>query len=88
MSHGTPVIASAVGGILEWLLPEQTGIAVPPNDSQALASAIDRLIRNPALASAMGHAGRARYLERFLPEHHVEQLMKIFGHVLQGGKPS
>jgi len=84
MSQGTPVIASGIGGILEWLVPEQTGIAVPPNDSKALAAAIDRLIGDPALARAMGQAGRMRYRERFLPEHHIERLMGIFAHVLRG----
>jgi len=88
MSHGTPVIATAVGGILEWLVPGQTGLAVPPNDPTALAAAIDHLVGNPALARVMGAYGRARHLERFLPEHHVERLLGIFTSCLQQGAPS
>ncbi|MBK9262188.1 MAG: glycosyltransferase family 4 protein [Polyangiaceae bacterium] len=88
MSHGTPVIASAVGGILEWLVPGQTGLAVPPNDHNALAAAIDQLIGNPKLARSMGEAARARYLERFLPDHHIERLMGIFADVIKRGARS
>lgn len=83
MSCATPVIASDVGGIREWLVPEKTGLVVPPNDPAALGSAITRLLGNPALARAMGEAGLARYQQCFRPEIHIERLTEIFTNVLQ-----
>jgi glycosyltransferase involved in cell wall biosynthesis len=40
---GTPVIASNVGGLRFAIIPEETGILIPPQDSQALANAIARI---------------------------------------------
>lgn len=85
MSHGTAVIASDIGGIREWLVPERTGLLVPPNDPVALRHAITRLLERPKLARNMGDAGRARYLERFLPEHHIEKLISVFTEVMHSG---
>jgi glycosyltransferase involved in cell wall biosynthesis len=78
MSHGLPVIASAVGGIPEWLEDGRTGLAVPPNDPVKLAAAIDRILGNTPLIEAMGRAGMERHRERFLPEHHATRLSSIF----------
>jgi glycosyltransferase involved in cell wall biosynthesis len=43
LSCGRPVIATNVGGILE-LVNEQSGILIPPRDSQALAGAIEKVL--------------------------------------------
>jgi glycosyltransferase involved in cell wall biosynthesis len=88
MSHGTPVIASAVGGIGEWLQDGRVGIAVPSGDPAALARAIDRLVGDPGLVRAMGAEGLRRYQERFRPERHVECLHALFaGLAGSNGKP-
>lgn len=46
------------------------GICVPPGDAPALAGALDRLLRDPALRSALGAAGRRRYEERYTLSSH------------------
>jgi glycosyltransferase involved in cell wall biosynthesis len=48
MSAGIPVVASAVEGIPEALDQGRCGTLVPPGDSEALASALDELMKNPA----------------------------------------
>jgi len=58
MINGTPVIASNVGGSKEYL--EDAGIFVPPNDPQALASAIQKLADNKTLREKMGQEARKR----------------------------
>jgi glycosyltransferase involved in cell wall biosynthesis len=78
MSHGTPVIATDVGGIREWLVPGETGLAVPPNDPRRLAAAIDQLLADPYLGDLMGRRGRTRHRATFLPEHHVDRLLELF----------
>jgi alpha-maltose-1-phosphate synthase len=65
MSCGTPVVASAVGGILEVVDDGVTGLLVPPARPDHLAAAIRKLLDDPAHARAMGEAGRRRVEERF-----------------------
>jgi glycosyltransferase involved in cell wall biosynthesis len=62
---GTPVVSTYSGGIPEYVLHGQTGILVARGDAVALAKAIGRVLDNPALARAMGEAGRQRSVERF-----------------------
>ena len=56
---GTPVIASAVGGISDVVEHEVNGLLVPPGDAQALAGALLRLIHDRSLRSRLGSAARA-----------------------------
>jgi starch synthase len=74
MACGTPVVASAVGGIKEVVVPEKTGLLVPfepvggtdfePKDpgrfTSDLAAAINRLLDNPGHLEAMGSRARER----------------------------
>jgi glycosyltransferase involved in cell wall biosynthesis len=59
MASGTPVVASAVGGLAELVTPD-VGLQVPPGDADALARALDALLADPGLRARMGRAGRAR----------------------------
>ncbi|WP_309888475.1 glycosyltransferase family 4 protein [Archangium sp.] len=77
MAHGTPVIASALGGIEEWLSHGRTGLRVPPNEPAALAEAIDRLLGDPSLRSQMGQEALRSFEERFRPEHHAARLLTV-----------
>jgi starch synthase len=79
MACETPVVASAVGGIPEIVVPGETGILVPleaegggsvePADpgefSRALAAAVNGLVDAPERRAAMGKAARARVLAAF-----------------------
>jgi glycosyltransferase involved in cell wall biosynthesis len=65
MAHGRPVVASAVGGLLDAVEDERTGLLVPPGDAAALRSAIERLLLDPMLRARLGAAARERAGERF-----------------------
>jgi glycosyltransferase involved in cell wall biosynthesis len=65
MAHGRPVVASAVGGLLDLVVDGETGIHVLPRDVGALRAALERLLADPALRRRMGEAGRLRAAERF-----------------------
>ncbi len=61
MAHGRPVIASAVGGLLDAVEHEQTGLLVPPGDAGALRVAVERLLADADAARAARRRGsRAR----------------------------
>jgi glycosyltransferase involved in cell wall biosynthesis len=65
-----PVIASDLPSLREWIIPGETGILVPPNDSGALAEAIIQLLRDPALRKRIGAQSRRIVQER--ANHHTE----------------
>ena len=53
MACGTPVVASAVGGTVEVVRDESTGILVPPRDEEALVAAICRMLCEPAFGHSL-----------------------------------
>jgi glycosyltransferase involved in cell wall biosynthesis len=65
MAHGRPVVASAVGGLLDLVADGETGLHVPPGDVPALRAALQRLLADRALRERMGEAARVRVRERF-----------------------
>ncbi len=54
------------------------GLIIPPNDPDALASAIERLYRDRALGARLGAAGRARVVENFTWEHFRARLLEAY----------
>jgi glycosyltransferase involved in cell wall biosynthesis len=65
MAHGKPVVASAVGGLLDLVVDGETGLLVPPRDPRALRRALERLLRDPELRHRLGAAGRERARRHF-----------------------
>lgn len=69
MAAGLPVVATGVGGIPEVVADGKTGLLVDPNDSRALADAIQVLGHDSTTRRRMGSRGRERVQERFLIRH-------------------
>jgi glycosyltransferase involved in cell wall biosynthesis len=65
MARGLPVVTTAVGGNVEVVEPERTGLLVPARDPAALAGALVRLWDDPELGRRLGQAGRARVEAHF-----------------------
>lgn len=65
MASGTPVVASAVGGVPEIVRDGETGFLVPPGDSVALRDRLALLLGDASLARKMGASARQDVLERF-----------------------
>jgi glycosyltransferase involved in cell wall biosynthesis len=65
MACGVPVVATAVGGLVDTVVDGRTGFHVPPRDPGAIAAAVSALLADPARARQLGAAGcvraRARY---------------------------
>lgn len=78
MSCARALVASRVGGLAELVAEETTGLLVPSDDRGALARALARLLRDPALAEQMGAAGRRRFEERFTMRHTVAGWMRCY----------
>jgi glycosyltransferase involved in cell wall biosynthesis len=65
MACGTPVVASAVGGMLDTVRPGATGWHVPPRDPAAVAAAVRDAMSDPARLAAMGRAGAREVAARY-----------------------
>jgi len=65
MACGRPVVGSAVGGLLDTVVPGQTGELVPPRRPDLLAPVLRDLLADPDRRAAYGAAGRARVVERY-----------------------
>lgn len=65
MACGKAVIAVNGGGSAELFEHEETALGIPPDDPSALASAVSRLILDPALRARLGSAGRLSAESRF-----------------------
>lgn len=63
MSYGIPIVASSVGGLKEIVLDKKQGLLVPPKDSDQLASAIIKILKNPQKAQKMGQGAKKRAKE-------------------------
>ena len=77
MLASRPVVATDVGSVSEAIAHGETGLLVPPGDPSALARAVRSLLDDPALATALGRAARARAVESFTAQamaHHYEEL--------------
>ena len=75
---GTPVIASANGGLQEIVVHGKTGFLVEPGNSEALARAIAFADDHPDEMKIMGQAARQVYLSRYTPDINYRQLMTIY----------
>jgi D-inositol-3-phosphate glycosyltransferase len=78
MAHGRPVVASAVGGLLDLVVDGETGILVPPGDVEALREAFRRLLADQKLRRRLGEAARRRARERFSWESVTEATLAAY----------
>ena len=65
MASGVPVVATAVGGLVDTIVDGVTGLHVPPRRPEEVARAIGALLRKPRLWAAMGAAGAERARRRY-----------------------
>ena len=86
MAHGRPVVASAVGGLLDLVDDGVTGLLVPLGDPRALRAALERLLGDPELRERMGASARERARERFSWEAATRGTIGAYAAAEQGGE--
>ena len=65
MAYARPVVAGAVGGLLDLVVDGETGLLVPPRDVGALRAALERLLGDRELRRRLGAAARDRIRKHF-----------------------
>jgi glycosyltransferase involved in cell wall biosynthesis len=75
MAMGRPIVATSVSDLP--IVLEGCGRLVPPEDVQALTTAISELLANPEQASALGQRARARALQSYATDRVAETLHEV-----------
>jgi len=78
MAHGRPVVAGAVGGLLDLVVHEETGLLVPPRDVEALRAALHRLLDDDELRARLGANARRRAEEKLSWDHVTDLTLQAY----------
>ena len=87
-SQALASVSTRVGGIAELIISGETGLLVEPDDAEALAAALERVIRDSALRARLGAAAMARVHTHFTLSAGIDRLAQRFaggetGHVME-----
>jgi glycosyltransferase involved in cell wall biosynthesis len=88
MSLGKPIVASAIPGIREVLEPEGAGLLVPPEDTEALAAALRRLIDEDDLRTRLGKRAREVAASQYTLAHMHDRVIRFLEDAASGRAPS
>lgn len=83
MYMGKPVIAARSGGLIDVVVDGETGFLVSPGDAQALRTAIQSLLDDPALRARMGTLAKQRVME-FQAKSVVSRFEQVYQELLEG----
>jgi D-inositol-3-phosphate glycosyltransferase len=83
MACGVPVIGSAVGGLLDTVVPGVTGLLVTGREPSSIAAAVRLVLNDEPRRAAMGRAGVDRVRELYTWERIAEQTEQSYREVLQ-----
>jgi glycosyltransferase involved in cell wall biosynthesis len=78
MACGVPVVASAVGGLVDSVVDGITGVHVPPRDPPALAAALSSLLASRRQRRAFGAAGSERARARYAWSRVARSTMDVY----------
>jgi L-malate glycosyltransferase len=82
MGAGVPCVATRVGGNVEAIENNRSGVLVPSEDPKALSSAIEELLDNPSRARALGREATEVVQSRFTHEAMMAHLTNIYERLL------
>jgi len=86
MSMKLPVISSNCDGVLDIVLPDETGLLVPPRNIPKLIQAVEVLLTDREKRSAMGKAGFERAQTCFSEERMLDQIERLYQNLLASSK--
>ncbi|MDQ3350333.1 MAG: glycosyltransferase family 4 protein, partial [Acidobacteriota bacterium] len=78
MAAGLPVVACAVGGLLDLIEDGRTGLLVPAGDAEALGRALESLVTQPERANAMGAAARRAVEQQYSFDRMVDSFEDLY----------
>ena len=85
MANACGIVASAVGDIPDMIVDGETGVLSAPHDEEDLKEKLDLLLGNSKLCRRLGEKARQKVEAEFSIERNIEQILRIYGEVQQGG---
>jgi mannosyltransferase len=85
MAAGTALVATRAGAAEQVVREGETGFLVAPGNANALANAIEPLMRDPARAAEMGRKGRERAAAQFSIDAEAEKIAAFYRQIWQRG---
>ena len=82
MAASKAVVATAVSGTVQAVVPDETGLLVPPGNSRLLAQAIEQCLTDPVGIQVMGAAGKRRVEEGFSAHKQAVEHLELYHRVL------
>jgi glycosyltransferase involved in cell wall biosynthesis len=86
MASRLPLIATAVGAVPTVVLDGRTGVLLPPENPELLASAILNLLQNPAEQKRLGAAGRKLIEDEFSAQRMTDDYLRVYEEAASRGK--
>ncbi len=87
LGSGLPTVATTAGGTPEAVRHEINGLIVPPDNPQALADAIVRYMREPALYERVGAQAAAEVQRQWSFDAYIDRLERVYQTIVQGHRP-
>jgi glycosyltransferase involved in cell wall biosynthesis len=78
MAARVPVVATAVGGVPEMVVDEESALLVPARQPQMMAAALRRVLENQQLSQQLIHQAAALIATRYAPETYFRKLAEIY----------
>jgi glycosyltransferase involved in cell wall biosynthesis len=82
---GIPVVTTQSTGSRDSVVPEVTGLLIPPGYPEAISEAVLKLLRDPERRQRMGHVARAWVLEHFIDEQVLGRTAAYYKSLLAQG---
>ena len=87
MACGVPVVASAVGGLIDTVVDGRTGVHVPPRDPERLACELRRLLEDPERRREFGRAGVQRTHRLYDWDRLAAATLDVYARVARSRRP-
>lgn len=81
MAYGCACVATNVGGIPYMVIPEETGLLIPPKDTKALKDALGKLLEDINLQKKCGRAARGKINREYNLDKSVRELVQIYHNI-------
>jgi glycosyltransferase involved in cell wall biosynthesis len=83
MAAAKPIVATAVSGTTQAMVPGKTGLVVPSGDHRALAGAIVQLLSHPTQGQAMGQAAKQHVLKHYGAQKQAQDHLSLYHRLLK-----
>jgi len=87
LASARPVVATAVGGVPDVVIDNQTGLLVPPSHPRELGARVLQLLADPSRAAQLGEAGRRHVYPRYDSSRLVDDMRSLYQRELAAARP-